>query len=60
MISTDFCNDFFIIENWSKVYLHKVEAKNLGKKLIFCYHLESQRRKEQDPDPYQNVTNLDP
>jgi hypothetical protein len=36
----------------------KKAAKTIRKKLVFCWHLGSYWRKEQDPDsdPYQNIT----
>ncbi len=43
------------------MYLQKVlSRKNCVKKLFFCWHLEGQSRKQQDPDPdpHQNV--MDP
>ncbi len=51
----------FLLLLKTDVNLHTVSNKQ--KKLIFCWHLESRRRKEQDPDtdpdPYQNVTDPD-
>jgi hypothetical protein len=37
------------------MYLQQYQAKILGEKATFCWHLESFWRKEPDPDPYQNV-----
>jgi hypothetical protein len=30
-----------------------------AKKLLFCWYIESHGQKEQDPDPSQNVTDLE-
>ncbi len=45
--------DFLSLKNDVNVpYLQKViSRKNCVKKLVFCWHLEGQWRKQQDPDP---------
>jgi hypothetical protein len=42
------------------MYLQKVISRKLFEKLVFCWHLEGQRRKEQDPDPDPLVKGMDP
>ncbi len=47
------------------LYIRKVKSRKMQKKIVFCWRIEGQGRKQQDPDPlvrgpdpdpYQNVT----
>ncbi len=50
--------DFLSLKNDLNVPSISNEQKNVLKKLVFCWHLEGQWRKQQDPDPL--VRGMDP
>jgi len=62
MISTIFFTSLwlFIFEDRRKWTFKKWKAKNLEKKQIFCWHLESHWWKKQDPDLDLYLSGTDP